>query len=171
LKLTICEPAMGSGAFINEALNQLADAYLERKQEELGKRISPDAVPHRAAEGQGLPGGQQRLRRGPQPHRRASWQVSLWLNILYPGSPNALVWGAPGRGQQPDRRPPAGVYRRGGQKRSLCLTKPQMPARWPRRRQKIGKPGGRPRPEGTIYHWLLPDAGMAAFDSEQVSSS
>ena len=24
LKLTICEPAMGSGAFINEALNQLA---------------------------------------------------------------------------------------------------------------------------------------------------
>ena len=39
LKLTVCEPAMGSAAFINEAVNQLAEAYLERKQQELGKRI------------------------------------------------------------------------------------------------------------------------------------
>ena len=41
LKITICEPAMGSGAFINEALNQLADAYLERKQKELGSAYRP----------------------------------------------------------------------------------------------------------------------------------
>jgi rhodanese-related sulfurtransferase len=39
LRLTICEPAMGSAAFINEAVNQLAEAYLERKQAELKKRI------------------------------------------------------------------------------------------------------------------------------------
>ena len=35
LSLTICEPAMGSAAFLNEAVNQLAEAYLERKQKEL----------------------------------------------------------------------------------------------------------------------------------------
>jgi type II restriction/modification system DNA methylase subunit YeeA len=39
LHLTICEPAMGSAAFLNEAVNQLAEAYLERKQTELNQRI------------------------------------------------------------------------------------------------------------------------------------
>ena len=41
LSLNICEPAMGSGAFAVEAVNQLADLYLELKQDELGKRIDP----------------------------------------------------------------------------------------------------------------------------------
>ncbi len=39
LDLTVCEPAMGSAAFLNEAVNQLAEKYLDRKQAELGKRI------------------------------------------------------------------------------------------------------------------------------------
>ena len=39
LDLTVCEPAMGSAAFLNEAVNQLAEKYLERKQRELGRRI------------------------------------------------------------------------------------------------------------------------------------
>ena len=43
LDLTICEPAMGSAAFLNEAVNQLAEKYLDRRQHELGKRI-PHAV-------------------------------------------------------------------------------------------------------------------------------
>ena len=41
LSLTVCEPAMGSGAFAVEAVNQLADLYLELKQDELGERIDP----------------------------------------------------------------------------------------------------------------------------------
>jgi type II restriction/modification system DNA methylase subunit YeeA len=45
LTLTVCEPAMGSAAFLNEAVNQLAEAYLERKQAELGKRIPHDDYP------------------------------------------------------------------------------------------------------------------------------
>ena len=32
LELTVCEPAMGSAAFLNEAINQLAEAYIDRKQ-------------------------------------------------------------------------------------------------------------------------------------------
>lgn len=39
LELTICEPAMGSAAFLNEAVSQLAEAYLERKQKETGVSI------------------------------------------------------------------------------------------------------------------------------------
>ncbi|MDR1265518.1 MAG: class I SAM-dependent DNA methyltransferase, partial [Propionibacteriaceae bacterium] len=46
LDLTICEPALGSGAFAIEATRQLAERYLRRRQEELGERIDPDAYPH-----------------------------------------------------------------------------------------------------------------------------
>ena len=42
LELKICEPAMGSAAFLNEAINQLADAYVEKKERELGKQIPYD---------------------------------------------------------------------------------------------------------------------------------
>ncbi|MDR1051078.1 MAG: N-6 DNA methylase, partial [Deltaproteobacteria bacterium] len=36
LELKICEPAMGSAAFLNETINQLAENYLLKKQEETG---------------------------------------------------------------------------------------------------------------------------------------
>ena len=39
LKMTVCEPAMGSAAFLNEAINQLADKYLELMQSAKGERI------------------------------------------------------------------------------------------------------------------------------------
>jgi hypothetical protein len=42
LKLTVCEPALGSGAFAIEAVRQLAEAYLQRRQDELGRTIDPD---------------------------------------------------------------------------------------------------------------------------------
>lgn len=41
LSLTVCEPALGSGAFALEAVNQLAAEYLKRKQDELDLRIDP----------------------------------------------------------------------------------------------------------------------------------
>lgn len=41
LKLKICEPAMGSAAFLVEALGQLADRYLALKQEQVGRSIDP----------------------------------------------------------------------------------------------------------------------------------
>ena len=47
LDLTICEPALGSGAFAIEAVRQLADRYLTKRQEELGVRIDPDEYPQR----------------------------------------------------------------------------------------------------------------------------
>ncbi|MGS2809940.1 Eco57I restriction-modification methylase domain-containing protein [Nocardia sp. MW-W600-9] len=42
LSLTICEPALGSGAFAIEAVRQLAAEYLKRKQEDTGKLIDAD---------------------------------------------------------------------------------------------------------------------------------
>lgn len=45
LQLTICEPALGSGAFAIEAVRQLAAEYLKRKQEDLGQVIDADQYP------------------------------------------------------------------------------------------------------------------------------
>lgn len=40
LKLKVLEPAMGSAAFLNEAINQLAVAYILRKEKETGSRLA-----------------------------------------------------------------------------------------------------------------------------------
>jgi type II restriction/modification system DNA methylase subunit YeeA len=45
LSLTVCEPALGSGAFAIEAARQLADEYLKRKQKELDEQIPADRYP------------------------------------------------------------------------------------------------------------------------------
>jgi hypothetical protein len=45
LQLTVCEPALGSGAFAIEAVRQLADEYLKRKQKELDHQIPADGYP------------------------------------------------------------------------------------------------------------------------------
>jgi len=45
LTFTVCEPALGSGAFAIEAVRQLAAEYLSRRQKELGVNIDPDSHP------------------------------------------------------------------------------------------------------------------------------
>ncbi|MFT4187826.1 MAG: class I SAM-dependent DNA methyltransferase [Aeromicrobium sp.] len=45
LSMTVCEPALGSGAFAIEAVRQLAAQYLSRRQHELGDRIDPEEYP------------------------------------------------------------------------------------------------------------------------------
>ncbi|MBV7282253.1 DNA methyltransferase [Corynebacterium sp. TAE3-ERU30] len=44
LNLSICEPAMGSGAFAVEAVNQLAELYITLKQEELDEQIPAESL-------------------------------------------------------------------------------------------------------------------------------
>lgn len=85
LALTVCEPALGSGAFANEAISQLAARYLKAAQRERGERIDPDRYPlelqkakaHFAINrtyGVDLNGTAVELA-----------EVSLWLNIMHPG--------------------------------------------------------------------------------------
>ncbi|MGO4593131.1 DNA methyltransferase [Leifsonia sp. 2TAF2] len=45
LTMRVCEPALGSGAFAIEAVRQLAEEYLKRRQAELGTKIDPDQYP------------------------------------------------------------------------------------------------------------------------------
>ena len=49
LHLTVCEPALGSGAFAIEAVRQLAEQYLSRREHELGRRVDPEERPRELA--------------------------------------------------------------------------------------------------------------------------
>ncbi|WP_173524557.1 hypothetical protein [Nonomuraea antri] len=85
LKYKICEPALGSGAFLNEAINQVADEYLRRRQEELGITISTtDAIIEK-----------QKVKAYIALHNAYGVdlnatgvelaEISLWLNTMHPG--------------------------------------------------------------------------------------
>lgn len=85
LSYKICEPALGSGAFLNEAINQVAEEYLRRRQEELRRSIpSADVLTEK-----------QRVKAYIALHNAYGVdlnaagvelaEVSLWLNTMHPG--------------------------------------------------------------------------------------
>lgn len=83
LTLTVCEPAMGSAAFLNEVIDQLAEAYLDRKQEELGERIPRDRITLEKQKVKMLlaDGNVYGIDKNPIAMELA--EVSLWLNCIY----------------------------------------------------------------------------------------
>ncbi len=83
LTITVCEPAMGSAAFLNEAVNQLADAYLERKQAELGKRIPHDEYPQELQKVRMVLADRNVFGVDLNPVAVELAEVSLWLNAIY----------------------------------------------------------------------------------------
>ena len=164
LRIILCEPAMGSGAFINEALNQLADAYLERKQKELGKRITTDDYRTERQKVKYYLAVNNAFGVDLNPTAVELARVSLWLNIMYPNSPTPWFGArlATGNSLIGARRQ---VYSSEDVKSGAYASK--APEACPMcADDNNGKM--RARPEGSIYHWLLPDAGMAAFDSDKV---
>ncbi|MGA5873585.1 DNA methyltransferase [Streptomyces cinereoruber] len=85
LEWKICEPALGSGAFLNEAIDQVAAEYLRRRERELGRRIDPELrqvelqkakayIALHNAYGVDLNATAVELA-----------EVSLWLNSMHPG--------------------------------------------------------------------------------------
>ncbi|MEH6490473.1 Eco57I restriction-modification methylase domain-containing protein [Halopseudomonas sp.] len=163
LTLTVCEPAMGSAAFLNEAVNQLAEAYLTRKQQELGQRI-----PHEAYQRE-----LQRVKMHIADHNVYGVdlnpiavelaEVSLWLNALSGGhnvpwfgyqlfSGNSLI------GARREVYPAVALKKQA--KDGLWYNQP------PRRlepRTLLEPSGEGGRREQEIYHFLLPDPGMADY--------
>ena len=85
LQLTVCEPAMGSAAFLNETINQLAEAYISKKEQETGIIIGYEDrfrelqkvkmyIADRNVYGIDL-----------NPVAVELAEVSLWLNTIYEG--------------------------------------------------------------------------------------
>ncbi|MBA2725263.1 MAG: hypothetical protein H0U53_04670, partial [Actinobacteria bacterium] len=85
LKVTICEPALGSGAFLNEAINQLAEEYLKRRQSELGVTINPESYSVELQKVKAHLALHQCYGVDLNATAVELAEVSLWLNSMYPG--------------------------------------------------------------------------------------
>ena len=181
LKLRVLESAMGSAAFLNEVVNQLAEAYLSRKQEELKRRIPHDQYAHELQKVRMRIADAQVFGVDLNPIATELAEVSLWLNAIY-GETDAR--GRP----KPARVPWFGYQLFNGN--SLVGARPQVfSAAQLRASRKIrtaeGKSGDNPgcylhaeprratpaapRREDEVYHFLLPDAGMCDYANKAVS--
>ncbi|MFJ7364039.1 Eco57I restriction-modification methylase domain-containing protein [Peribacillus frigoritolerans] len=159
LELTICEPAMGSGAFLNEAINQLADAYLERKQKELRESIHPDNYSDEKQRVKAYLATNNIYGVDLNPTAVELAKISLWLNTIYEGSKtpwfsSRLAVGNSLIGARKE------VYR----KEDLINGKWQD-----RDLQSVNL--NQSRDHETIYHFLIPDKAMAAFENDKVVKS
>ena len=163
LDITICEPAMGSAAFLVEAVNQLADAYLERKQIKLGKRISPENLAIETQKVRAFITDRNTFGVDLNPIAVELGQVSLWLNCIHKGDfvpwfGNQLFAGNSLIGARCEVYP-ARTLEFGTRKEENwhnCV---------PRATTKKF-----PRKEDEIYHFLLPDYGMSKYNAKMVNT-
>ncbi|MBW6486373.1 MAG: hypothetical protein K0B01_09515 [Syntrophobacterales bacterium] len=166
LKLTVCELAMGSAAFLNEAINQLADAYLERKQKETGETIGHDDYGREKQKVKAFLADNNVFGVDLNPVAVELAEVSLWLNAIYVGQDgetpiipwfgNQLVCGnslVGARRQVFDAE--LLEENRKGKETWLDVVPDRVPL-------------GKPRPPKSVYHFLLPDAGMANYTDRVV---
>ena len=85
LQLTVCEPAMGSAAFLNETINQLAEAYLAKKQEETKEFIKAEDRLQELQKVKMYIADRNVYGIDLNPIAVELAEVSLWLNTIYAG--------------------------------------------------------------------------------------
>ncbi|MCD6534206.1 MAG: hypothetical protein J7L25_09050, partial [Deltaproteobacteria bacterium] len=161
LQLTVCEPAMGSAAFLNEAVNQLAEAYLLKKQQELGENISHEEYPKELQKVKMYLADNNVHGVDLNPVAVELAEVSLWLNTIYEG---AFV---PWFGMQLVCGNSLIGARRQTFQTSLLRKEKKSDSLWLDAVPERVMPGTK-RPEKTVYHFLLPDKGMAAYNDKVI---
>ena len=175
LELTVVEPAMGSAAFLNEAVNQLAEAFLERHQTELGRRIPHERYTTELQKVRMYLADRNVYGVDLNPIATELAEVSLWLNAIYGEEPE------PGQPPKPAHVPWFGYQLFAGNSlvgaRREVFAASQLGARsapkWhetaPLRLDPLSLNAPN-RPDDTVYHFLLPDPGMADY-SDKVAKS
>ena len=160
LDLTVCEPAMGSAAFLNEAVNQLAELYLERKQKERGERIPHEQYRDELQRTKRFIADRNVYGVDLNPVAVELAEVSLWLNSIHrdghvPWFGYQLACGDSLLGARRQ------VYAR----RQLQSedNSELWYARSPDQLLPSALAPGLERPSGTVYHFLLPDPAMADY--------
>lgn len=170
LSLTVCEPAMGSAAFLNEAVNQLAEAYLERKQAELKKRIPHDEYPQELQKVRMYLADRNVFGVDLNPVAVELAEVSIWLNAIY-GEQDEQGQPLPARVPWFGYQLFAGNSLIGARHQvfnAAALRKGAKPA-WheePPRRVTLAEP----RKPDEIWHFLLPDPGMCDYTDKVAKS-
>ena len=153
LDLTICEPAMGSAAFLNEAVNQLAEKYLDRRQRELGRRIPHADYADELQKAKHFITDRNVYGVDLNPVARELAEVSLWLNCIHkdghvPWFGFQLVCGNSLVGARRQ------VY-----ESAKLGEKVRRGDRW----FNFGPERVTAARAGAVYHFLLPDPGMADY--------
>ena len=158
LDLTVCEPAMGSAAFLNEAVNQLAAKYLDRRQRELGRRIPRESYDEELQRVRHFIADRNVFGADLNPVAMELAEVSLWLNSIVknghvPWFGFQLVAGNSLVGAR------RATYQR--DEIEVGTTRGQL---WFNRApDAVARGAEAQRPEGSVYHFLLPDPGMATY--------
>lgn len=161
LALTVCEPAMGSAAFLNEAINQLAKAYLAKKQKEINQNISHEDYPRELQKVKMYIADNNVHGVDLNPVAVELAEVSLWLNTIYEG---AFV---PWFGMQLVCGNSLIGARRQVFQSSLLKKERRDDTTWLDEVPERVMPG-KERMNDTVYHFLLPDKGMADYKDKVV---
>jgi len=161
LQLTICEPAMGSAAFLNEAVNQIADAYLERKEAELGETVPAERRAHELQKIKMYIADRNVYGIDLNPVAVELAEVSLWLNSIHEGG--FVPWFGT---QLVHGNSLIGARRQVYAEECLTDSKKLWYARTPERvaLSSKGRCGKR------IYHFLLGDPGMSVYSDRVIKS-
>ncbi|GGX48094.1 Eco57I restriction-modification methylase domain-containing protein [Streptomyces noursei] len=85
LKWRVCEPALGSGAFLNEAVNQIAALYLRLAERERGVEIEPEKYQRELQKAKAYIALHNAYGIDLNDTAVELAEVSLWLNTMYPG--------------------------------------------------------------------------------------
>lgn len=163
LSLTICEPAMGSAAFLNEAVNQLAEAYLERKQRELGQSIPQGERTQELQRVKMFIADRNVYGIDLNPVAVELAEVSLWLNTIYQGG--RVPWFGT---QLVNGNSLIGARRQCYNVKQLSANR--APGRWFDAAPQRIPPGGTRDAEKQVYHFLLGDPGMADYNDAVIKS-
>ena len=166
LHLTVCEPAMGSAAFLNEAKNQLSEAYIDRKQKELGEMIPAEKRLQELQKVKMYIADRNVYGIDLNPVAVELAEVSLWLNTIYEGG--FVPWFGT---QLVNGNSLIGARRQVYSESALTATSKGMhwyenaPQRVP-----LGTERKKRRGNAQIYHFLLGDPGMCSYSDKVIKS-
>ena len=163
LQLTICEPAMGSAAFLNEAINQLAEAYIDRKQKELGEMIPAEKRLQELQKVKMYIADRNVYGIDLNPVAVELAEVSLWLNTIYEGG--FVPWFGT---QLINGNSLIGARRQCYSTDSLVATSKGL--RWYENAPDRVLMTERRKPQKQIYHFLLGDPGMCSYSDKVIKS-
>lgn len=163
LELTICEPAMGSAAFLNEAINQLAEAYISRKEKETGEVIGYEDRFNELQKVKMYIADRNVYGIDLNPVAVELAEVSLWLNTIYEGG--FVPWFGT---QLVNGNSLIGARRQVYRVENVQSTSKGL--RWHELEPERVPLGKKRMPKKQIYHFLLGDPGMCSYSDKVIKS-
>lgn len=185
LDMKVLEPAMGAAAFHNEAINQLAAAYLSRRQLELKRKVDPDQYQKELQKIKAYIALNNVYGVDLNPTAVELGKLSLWLNVIHKDMPtpffgyrlgvgNAVVGGwlkvyhkSEFLFDPKNKKAKKEWWTTRPRHVRIQLTKAEMEEKATQRQVayqplNVAEPRHQRRRVDEVYHFLLPDKGMVS---------